>query len=1065
MKSLIHTFIKNPVLVHMITIGVIVFGTFSFLSMPRELSPNLNFYWMTVEVWYPGVSPEEIEKLVTKPIEDEISDVKNIKTLTSSSAEGRSIISIQFEQDINEREFKQSAQSLRTEIEKVSLPDDAEDPSITELDSSDLESMLDVVVSGDLPELKLKQIAEDLQEMIREIEHVADVSMWGDRQRQIRVAVDPSRLNQYGLAIAEIANAISAQNLNMPAGKLKVAQSELLLRTIGEFEVADQIYDVIIRKLPTGGQVRVRDVATVQDGYEDWQIITRLNGKTSVSLSVAKQSRGNTIKIVDQVKTIIDNYRKYRLPKSASITLVSDSSTFVKSFIQILQTNAFLGIVFVVVALFIFIGFRNALFVAAGIPIALLMTFTIMYLNGQSINQSSLFALVLVLGIVVDDAIVVIENIYRRLEKGEPLLTASVEGAKEVAVPILAASLTSIAAFLPLALLPGLIGRFMRVIPIVVSLTIVASLLECFLILPSHVAEWGKAVHSPARDRLMSQLLNPYSKLLRWVLRWRYLVLSLVVLVIAGSIVLVASGLIPVDLFAADEMPMFFVGVTLPSGTNLEETDRVIRQFEQQSLSLPKSEVNAVLARTGYINKNNERTIIGSNTGMLVLDLVEAKQRQRSVEEVIDDLRAQCQQIAGPESVEYIKNDSGPPAATDVEVLIKGRYFDQLEGLSNEIQDLLSSTDGVFDVQDDYQLGKEELKLKIRTEKAQEYGLNVNRIAQTIRSAFDGFKATVIRDGDEEIDVVVKYIEDERQSIQNLQEMNLLSRPNMFGSPVIVPLKDVSDMSRQRGYATIERFQRERAVTIRANLDKKKFQRRWVESLVRLIKQTIGGDLEAFNLLVEHTRLSSPAAQVNEKIQSFFDQATIRYPACNISFEGELAEINSAFSDVGKLFAVGMLLIYFILGTQFKSFVQPIIIMMAVPFAFVGAVLGLINTGNPLSLSSLFGIVALAGIVVNDAIVLIDFINRQRQNGAGKWRALIKGGRIRLRPIILTSVTTIFGLLPMSLGIGGRSATWMPMASTIVWGLAVATLMTLFVVPAFYAVIDDLFPWKNREED
>ena len=1031
MKPLIRTFITNPVLVHMITIGVIVFGTFSFLTMPRELNPNLNFYWMIVEVWYPGVSPEEIEKLITKPIEDEISDVDNINTITSSSAEGRSIISIQFEQDISEREFKQSAQSLRTEIEKVYLPEDAEDPIVIELDSSDLESMLDVVVSGDLPEIKIKQIAEDLQEMIREIENVADVSMRGDRKRQIRVSVDPDRLSQHGIAIAEIATAISAQNLNIPAGKLKVAQAELLLRTIGEFETADQIYDVIIRKLPQGGEIRVRDLATIEDDYEDWRIITRLNGKTSISLSVAKQSKGNTIKIVDQVKTVVENYRKYRLPESASITLVSDSSTFVKSFIQVLETNAFLGIIFVVIALFIFIGIRNALFVAAGIPIALLMTFTVMYLNKQSINQSSLFALVLVLGIVVDDAIVVIENIYRRLERGEPLTTAAIEGTKEVAVPILAASLTSIAAFLPLALLPGLIGRFMRVIPIVVSLTIITSILECFFILPSHIAEWGKVVHSPARDRLMLKLLNPYSKILKWVLRWRYLVLILVFITIGGSIGLVASGLIPVNLFASDELPMFFVGVTLPSGANLEETDRVMRQFEERALSLPSSEVNAVLCRTGFITKNNERAVIGSNTGMLVLDLVEEKQRQRSVEEIIGDLRQRCQQIAGPESVEYIKNDSGPPAASDVEVLVKGRYFDQLEGLSNEIQDLLSSTDGVFDVQDDYQLGKEELKLQIKTDKAQEYGLSVAHIAQSIRRSFDGFKATVIRDGDEEIDVVVQYEKDRRQSIQDLQEMNLVTQPSLNGLPIIIPLKDIASMSRQKGYSTIERFQRERAITIRASVDKDKIQ----------------------------------PAQVNQKVQTFFDQAGIRYPACSISFEGELAEINSAFSDVGKLFAVGMLLIYFILGTQFKSFVQPIIIMMAVPFAFMGAVLGLINTGQPLSLSSLFGIVALAGIVVNDSIVLIDFINRRRQSGANKWRAVIKGGQTRLRPIILTSITTIFGLLPMALGIGGRSATWMPMASTIVWGLTVATLLTLFVIPAFYIVIDDFFPWKNREHE
>ena len=1022
MKPLIRTFITNPVLVHMITIGVIVFGTFSFITMPRELNPNLNFYWILVEIWYPGVSPEEIEKLITKPIEDEISDVDNVNTITSSSAEGRALISIQFEQDISERVFKESAQSLRTEIEKVSLPNDAEDPNIIELDSSILESMLDVVISGNVSELKLKQIAEDLKNRIQNIENVSDINIYGDRKRQIRVDVDPDRLKQHQISIGEIANAIATQNLNIPAGKLKIAQSELLLRTVGEFETSDQIYGVIVRNLPTGGSIRVRDIAKIDDDYEDRRIISRLNGKSSVSLSISKNSKGNTIEIVDQVKDLIENYRKYRLPESVSITLVSDTSTFVKTFIQVLQTNAFLGIIFVILALFIFIGFRNALLVAVGIPVALLMTFIVMYLNGQSINQSSLFALVLVLGIVVDDAIVVIENIYRRLEKGEGLITASIEGSKEVALPILAASLTSIAAFLPLALLPGLIGRFMQVIPIVVSLTIITSLLECFLILPSHVAEWGKVAVSSTRNHIMSVIIRPYSKILVWVLRYRYLVLVIILLVITGSLLLVISGVIPQDLFLSDEMPMFYVGVKLPSGTSLEDTDKVMRDFEKQALSLPKSEVNAVLCQTGLFIKKNQPAIIGSNVGMLTLDLLEAKNRQSTVEELIEDLRERCDFIPGVDSVEFIKNDTGPPKAPDVEILVQGRYFNQLEALSSEIQDVLSNTNGVLDIQDDYELGKEELKLKIDSVKAKEYGLSLAKIAQTIRNAFDGMKATVIRDGDEEIDVVVKYKEDKRSSLQHLQDLNIISHSNLLSSPIIVPLKDLAVMVRQRGYATIERFQRERTVTIRASVDKE---------IIR-------------------------ADEVNKKVQDFFDQSSSRYSTCDISFEGELAEINSAFSDIGKLGIVGLLLMYFILGTQFKSFIQPFIIMMAVPFAFVGAIAGLIFLRQPLSLSSLFGIVALTGIVVNDSIVLIDFINRGRKNGASKWRALIKAGQVRLRPIILTSITTIFGLLPMALGIGGQSATWMPMASTIVFGLTVATVMTLLIIPAFYAVVDEI---------
>ena len=1023
MKSVFRVSVNNPVLVHMITIAVIVFGSYMLINMPRELERDMSFNWVLIWVVYPGVSPDEMEKLITKPIEDEIADVNKIESITSTAAEGFTGISVKFDQNISRDEFDKLYQDLRTELDKVQeLPQHAEDPVMFKLESNTLTPVIDVIIAGDFPEKERHELAEELQDEIEAVEDVLEVSVYGIRDREIWVEVDPDRLDRYSLTLQQIVGALAAKNMNVPAGELKIGRLEYLLRTVGEFDSIDQIQNVIVQQIPGGGKIRIRDVAQVRDTYEEATVIPRLNGKPAITLSVAKRGEGSTTQIVDMVRTIATKYRTIRLPEGAEIILVNDSSIHIRNSLGKLQTNALFGVLLVLLALCIFMGLRNAIFVAIGIPLTLLMTFGLMGIANESINNMSLFGLVLVLGIIVDDAIIVMENVYRRMQEGESPIEAAINGAHEVAGPVITASLTTAAIFLPLALLPGIVGKFMKIIPIIVALTLAASLFECFFILPSHIADWGKVRHSKSEDRLMRYLLKPYTRLLKFALRRRYWVLGGIVLCLFLSFLPIRFGVVEVDMFRGDEYPMIFVDVTMPVGTSLETTDEVLREFEAVALAMPKSEVKAVITRTGWQEVENNFNERNGNLGMLHIEVAEAKDRERTLDEIIAELRQKFSHISGPERVGFQTREEGPPAGADVEVIVKGKYFDELEAITDELKAVLSKIPGVTDIKDNYALGQEEIKLHIDEDKANEYGLTVQQVAFTVRNAFEGTKATVFRDGDEEIDVVVKFSESGRTGQKAVADLRLMGAT---GVPIL--LRDVAQLSVAQGYSTIHRYKQERAITITANVD---------ESVVS-------------------------GVSVNQRLRARFDKISPRYPGYTLESGGEFAEFQQVFRDIPIFFAFGIMLVYFILGTQFRSFLQPLVILMTVPFAFIGAMVGLITSGNPLSVASTYGLVALAGIVVNDSIVLVEFINRQRTAGTGKWQAIINAGRTRLRPILLTSITTVSGLLPMALGVGGKSAIWMPMASTIVWGLSVATLLTLFVIPAFYAISDDIRQWRG----
>ena len=1049
--------VNNPVLANMLMIIIIAFGLYAWINLPRELTPEIALQSATVTTLYPGASPEEVEKLVTAPIEDAIEEnVSKINLLFSNSSEGRSVISVDFE-EMSDRDFDKELESLRTAVDQVNeLPAEIlDDPKVEELDVSSGFPMLTIVVSGTISEAQMRDIAENLKDEILDIKNIASVRIAGLREREIWIEVDPDRLKAYHIPIASIITALGASNLNLPAGTMELGSTEFMVRTMGEFTNPDVIRDTIIAVQPTGTPLRLKDVATVSDTYEEARTLSRIYGEPSISLSVQKKTEGNTIALVAELRELVKK-RSVDLPEGAELTAVNDYSVILKERLGILETNAFFGLILVVLMLLLFIGWRNALFAALGIPVAFMATFWFMSVGGYSLSGVSLFGLILVVGIVVDDAIVVIENIYRHIERGEPPKIAAIRGAEEVGWPVLAASLTTICAFGPLMFMSGTAGQFMRVVPIMAILVLIASLFEVFVILPAHVSEWGKTKTRTGRSRFenlrtrspntfalstyiigffawfgtfFDLIRNRYVRILKVTIRHRYAFVGSVLFI--GLIACVGAFLVlDKELFPGEDFPQFYVKAEMPPSYGMQETTAVIEQLEEAAKTLPSSEVAAIVSNIGLHTPTSgmmEGVTYGSNFGEIIVELTPKQQRTRGVDDIIAELRTKTTSISGIEELNFITQEGGPPSGADVEVKVKGPRFEQLTALTDTLKTSLSQMDGVYDIRDDFRTGKSELRIYLKPEKAHQYGLTTFQIAQTVRTAIEGAKATTYREADEAIDVIVKY---EEETLTNFAELNNLLIATPTGA--IVPLKDVADIIEEKGYSDIRRFDGKRAITVYASVD----------------------------------RTKTTPFKANQALISAFADVESLYPGYQLDFRGIFDEIVESFSELWKLFIVGLLLIYVVLGAQFKSFIQPIIIMFAVPFGMIGAMVGLLLANATLSIVAMFGIVALAGIVVNDSIVLIDFINRYRERGHNRWYAILKGGYVRLRPIVLTSLTTVIGLIPMAVGLGGKSPIWMPMAYTIIFGLSFATTMALFVMPALYAITTDIrsLVLKNPEE-
>ncbi|MDD2395101.1 MAG: efflux RND transporter permease subunit [Sphaerochaeta sp.] len=1007
--------VTKPVLINILMITVLALGLFSLISLPQEQFAEVPFYWVNVIVPYPGVAAEDMEASVTIPVENAFQGMDRLKQISSTTSEGLSVVRVEFDDGIDDQLFKALFQDAQTRFSQVTLPDGTLPAILDDFSSSDFLPVVEVIISGNLPYQELREQALALQNEILKVGDVADVQIIGLPERQIQVQLDPTMLASLGLSVNEVVRSISEQNRSVPSGNLTTQSREYLIRTLGSIREVDDINSVIVRRSNQGeGIIRVSDVARVVDGFEKDTPFNRFNGSPSVSLRVTKVVKGNSVSIVDRVRSIVEEQQQV---SGAKLTLFNDSTVQIASSLSVLSSNALMGLALLVIILGLFIGVRNSLITALGIPVTFALTFLVLDLLGETINTNTLFGLVLVLGLIVDHGIVIIENSYRLQTLGLKRHEAAILGVNQVIWPIIAATGTTVAAFLPLMIIPGTIGKFLRVIPLTVTIALIVSTFEALFFLPSHYAEWGprerNIVRKPKKDRF-GIFVGRYRMFLENLYNRKGLYLVILLLITVGVFSLV--GTLKQDLFSAEDYSYFNIEITTPLGSTLDQTNRIVQSYEEVLLGkVGNGEILSISSNIG--GSGNSQT---TTQAQITVDLAEKDQgRQRSIEAIIDELKRETYYLSGSEQVLFTKAQTGPPTSADFSFRLSGDSYQPIINAAAALSNALASIENVSNVQSDFVPGNPVLRVEVNQDQASRLGISVSTIAGYLRSRFDGVTVGTFFLENEEIDIIAQFAAKSADRFEDLEQI-LIPTDDLR----LVPLSSVATIKLDNSIGSIRRVEGKREITITADAS---------------------GDVDQ--------------KAVNSQIRQLWDtQLEARYAGVDLVVGGEFADFSNLLIDILRVFVLGIFLMYLILGAQFNSYSQPFLILLSVPFAFIGVVLYLFVSGTPLSTTVIYSAVALAGVAVNDAIVLISFINDLRSEGKSVREAVFESAVTRIRPILLTSLTTIAGLLPTAIGIGGYSVVWSPMASTIMVGLVFSTLSALLIIPLLYGVLYDRKP-------
>lgn len=1017
--------VNQSLFVNLVSVIVIIIGLMVLFSINKEIFPNVTFDIVSITASYPGATPEDVEKLITVPIEKELRQVDGIKEIGSSSATSLSTVYVKIDPD--EPNKQKVVRDIQSSVDRVKgLPDDVDDPIVTEITSKQY-PILEVSLSGDMTERQLQKHVDTLEDILEDISGVARIQKSGYRDREIQILVDPEKLSAYYVSLDEIENALVTRNISIPAGKIDTETTEYSIRTTGEFLTAQEIEEVIIRGNDSGNWLRIKDVARVVDTFKDEDIINKTFGTRSINLIVLKKESGDALYVADQVKkTCTDYLHNQEDPLQAAY--VNDYSFFAKRRLNVLRNNAWAAIAIVIIALFIFLQKRVALITFFGLPIALFATFIAMEAMGITINLISMFGLIIVLGMLVDDGIIVAENVYRHMEQGVSPRLAAVKGTEEVMGAVVTAVFTTIAAFSPLLIMSGIIGKFIRNIPIVLIVALLASLVEALIILPSHLADFAKAkldsrgnpVALTKSTSWFKKVVAFYTRIVEAAIRKKYIIVSgfAVVLVI---FVILAFTVVKFILFPSAGINYIFIRAEAPIGIPLEKTHELIQPVERIVSQLPKSELDSYVTTVGKTEEDRHDPFAGqaSNLVQVSVYLTPEQDRKRNVDQIIDELRKKSKEIKGFSEIRFDKPQSGPPVGKAVEAKIRGEDFDTLDKIAKEYMDYLSTMDGISDITWDHKPGKEEIRIRVDREKAVMAGLSIQQVAKTIRAVFAGDIATKIKPvkAEEETDVTVRFNKDITGDISVFEDILVL---NNFNN--LIPLKKVATIEKSPGTTTIHHLDGKRVVTASCNIDTNK-------------TTSIG---------------------VNKQLDKKFQDIPERYHGYSVKYGGEKEETIDSLKSLVKAFFFAFLIIFLILASFFRSLIQPFIVMLAIPFGLIGVIFAFLIHGQPLSFMAILGVVGLNGIVVNNSIVLVDFINKLRRTGISSKESIIKAVQIRIRPVILTTVTTVGGLSTVAYGIGGRDPFLVPMALAICYGLVFATVLTLIITPCIYSILDDI---------
>jgi len=1011
--------VRNHVLVNILMVALLVLGLFSLQRMPREQFSEVPFFWVTITVPYPGATPEDIERSVTIKIEHAMQGLRSLKSISSESSEGLARVRIEFEDGIDAQEFARLYQETRTRFSSVELPEGTLEAQLDDFSAADFLPVIEVVLSGDVDYRLLGSSAKELEDLLEGIPDVAEISSVGSRERRIHVDVRRENSESLGVSLGEIADTINGISLSIPAGTVSTAIREYFVRTQGDSVDVAGISELAIRRDSPGlqGSIRVGDLAEVSEAYEESGIQARFNGRQAIILRVAKVSGGDSAALVSGVRESISRFSRY-IPVGIQVDTFGDSTVQIRNSIDVLSGNALFGLFLLTLILFLFVGLRNALITGLGIPVSFAMTLIVLELSGQTINTNTLFGLVLVLGLIVDHGVIIVENSYRLQQQGLKRFQAAMSGANQVVGPIIAATGTTVAAFLPLMLLPGTIGRFLRVIPFTVSVALVASTLEALIFLPAHYAEWpgGKRRSAGILAVPLERLQKILSRLLVFLYERKKRTLAGALLFLVASFSLVPF--IRQDLFSAEDFSLFYIDIEMPVGTPPEGTSIFVSRYEDRILPLVgNGEITGMASSVGFRSSGNANARQG-NLAQIIVDIAEQREgRTRPISVIMGEIEASVSDIVGAEEVVFRKAVNGPPVSPPVGYRLFGDDYGELSRVADRIRERLADYPELFNIRDNIEAGTPEMRIIVNSHRAVEYGISPGYVGRYMRSALEGIPAGSYFIRNEEVPVIVRHArEDGGSGISAIQEMKI---PLPAGGHI--PFSSLAVLREETPLASIKRLDGKREVNIEASA--------YDEQNIR---------------------------EINREIRAYFDtELNPEYPGVELKVGGEFSDLDDLLLQILRIFLLGIFLMYMILGSQFSSYTQPLLILATLPFAFAGIVLFLAVSGTPFSTTVLYAAVALAGIAVNDSIVLISFINENRKADTPIMHAVLDASAARVRPILLTSVTTIAGLLPAALGIGGRSVVWSPMASTIIFGLIFSTLTALLVIPLIYGVFYD----------
>ncbi|MFT7245137.1 MAG: multidrug efflux pump subunit AcrB [Candidatus Azotimanducaceae bacterium] len=1052
MERVIAWFVDNPVAANLMMFIFLVGGAISLVTMHREEFPSIEPGVVSVTVPYLGAAPEEVEQAVCIRIEESVEGVQGIDRMQSFANEGACTVILELESDADDGKVMNE---IKSRVDGIStFPRETEKPIISAL-SFNGQTIL-VALSGETDEATLKQNADQIRDDISALDGISQVAVNYSRPYEISIEVSENTLRQYNLTLSSVANSIRSASLDLPGGSIKTAGGEILLRSKGQAYRGDEFRDIVVLTRPDGSNVTLDEIATINDGFEEGYLSATFNGEPAMIITVYRVGDEDTISSAQAVKDYIKRIEP-SLPEGLNLTVWIDESVALNRRIEALTKNAYAGLALVLLILTLFLRFKVAMWVAAGIPIAVMGALWVFPLFGINISSLTVLAFILVLGIVVDDAIVVGERVFSHETSDRNHREAAINGTYEVSVPVIFGVLTTVAAFLPILLMGSRMGEFFSVIGWVVVICLVFSILESQLILPAHLAHrktenyfmsntqfvkrWIK-FQSIFADGLTNFARNVYRPFLIKTLEWRWVTWALSTAVLILAVALIASGRVIFQFFPAVDGDRIYATLTMPEGINVEATEAGAKQIEDAARALGRqldgelgfkngeSAFQNILASIGSnaarSNGPPSRGAGGSHLAEVVLELVPVEDRAGiTATELSDRWRKMVGPI--PDAVELQFNASSFSAGQPLLIKLKGRDVEELRLAAASLRDELSRYPGVLDLSDSFRAGKQEVKLDIR-ESAKPLGLTLNDLARQVRQAFYGEEAQRIQRDSDDVRVMVRYPEAERRSLGNLEEMRIRTNEG-----IEVPFMSVADITYGNGYSSIERQDQQRVVEVVGDINRS----------VVTPEEVMGAIQKA---------ICEPGSNFSSRENPCHNT---QYAGVSYSLGGEQEQRSEATGSMARTVPLSLLIIFALLAIPLKSYMQPLVIMSVIPFGAVGAIVGHFLMGWNLIFFSLLGIIALSGVVVNASLVMVDYINRQRRLGISTFESVTMAGVERFRPIILTSVTTFVGLVPLMSNQDPETFMFIPMAISLAFGVLFATVITLFLVPSLYLMLED----------